>query len=92
MACGVPIISNNGPQVEWYCRHMDNAYLVDPTPTAVLNAVNELCSNSSLRQQLVNAGLKKSAEVTWESEMDRMHAYVQDTLAQDGSHKAIVNG
>jgi glycosyltransferase involved in cell wall biosynthesis len=77
MACGVPVISNNGPHVEWYCRHMENAYLVDPTPTSVLEAVDKLKADKELRQKLAAGGIRKTAEVTWESEMDRIYDYIQ---------------
>lgn len=76
MACGVPVISNRGPQVEWYCRHLENAYLVDPTPAAVLRAVEILCADEPLRQKLAEAGVKKTSLVTWESEIDRVYDYI----------------
>ena len=79
MACGVPIISNKGSQVEWYCQNMVNSMLVNPTPLSVLKGLDALVADKKLRQSLVKNGLAKSAEVTWESEMDRIFQYVEST-------------
>ena len=92
MACGVPVISNNGPQVEWYCRHMENAYLSDPTPTAILNAFEALNESQRTRQKLADGGIKKTAEVTWESEIDRIYNYVQKSLHKDIVSNVAVDG
>ena len=72
MASGVPVLSNRGPQVEWHCRHGENAYLVDPTPTAVLNAFAKLYEFAELRQHLVDGGLCTMSMLRWEDEMDRV--------------------
>ncbi len=92
MACGVPVISNNGPQVEWYCEHMKNAYLADPTPASVLEAFEKLNASQSLRQTLADGGIRKTAEVTWESEMDRIYDYVQRSFHENDQHKIAANG
>lgn len=83
MACGVPVVSNRGDQVEWYCEHGVNALLVDPTPMSVLSAVDELVGNHDLRTLLASNGLKISRERTWESEMDRIYDYSVSCLAAD---------
>mgnify|MGYP000456305745 CR=1 FL=1 len=83
MASGVPVISNNGPHVDWYCDDGINSLLVDPTPASVLEAVTKLVESKPLRQSLVDSGLKKTAERTWESEMDRIFAYIEHECAQE---------
>ncbi|WP_198007803.1 glycosyltransferase family 4 protein [Afipia sp. 1NLS2] len=77
MACGVPVISNRGPHVEWFCRDMVNSVLVDPVPTAVLQAVKMLVEDLEIRQSLVDGGLAEVAQRTWESEMDHIYQYIQ---------------
>jgi len=72
MACGVPVVSNRGPHVEWYCKDGENALLVDPTPSAVEEAVARLIESQSLRQKLASGGLHKASLTTWEAEMDRI--------------------
>ena len=92
MACGVPVISNNGPQVEWYCEHMKNAYLIDPTPASILEAFETLYRNQEIRQKLVDGGIQKSMQVTWESEMDRIYDYIQLSLNRTDAAKVSANG
>lgn len=72
MASGVPVLTNRGPQVEWHCRHGENAYLVDPTPTSVLDAFTELQMSRELRQRLVDGGLRMMAALSWEEEMRKV--------------------
>jgi glycosyltransferase involved in cell wall biosynthesis len=77
MACGVPVISNNGPHVEWFCQHMINSMLVDPVPNAVLDAVTALVNSRETRQSLATQGIVETAKRTWESEMDRIYEYIE---------------
>jgi glycosyltransferase involved in cell wall biosynthesis len=85
MACGVPVISNRGPHVEWFCEHMVNSVLADPVPTAVLDAVEMLVNSRETRQSLVNRGLAETGKRTWESEMDRIYDYIE---RERGTHHA----
>ena len=80
MACGVPVISNRGPHVEWHCRHGENAYLTDPTPTSVLEAFRELYHNVDLRQKLAEGGVATMKELEWSKEMDKIHDYISVEL------------
>lgn len=80
MACGVPVICNNGPQVEWHCQHMQNAYLVAPTPEAVLQAFRRLYDDRALRQQLIDGGLETMRTLSWEDQMTQIHGWVQSNM------------
>ncbi|WP_255557226.1 glycosyltransferase [Sodalis sp. dw_96] len=80
MASGVPVICNNGPQVEWHCRHGVNAYLADPVPQAMLEAFSALYHDRSLRQQLSDGGLATMAPLSWEQQMDGIYQYVMENL------------
>jgi glycosyltransferase involved in cell wall biosynthesis len=77
MACGVPVVSNKGPHVEWFCQHMVNSVLTDPVPTAVLQAVEMLVNSRETRQSLATAGLAETAKRTWDSEMERIYNYIE---------------
>jgi O-antigen biosynthesis protein len=76
MACGVPVISNKGPQVEWHCVNRRNSMLVEATPEAVLEAFSELHHSVSLRQQLADGGLVTMRELSWEQEMQKVFEYI----------------
>jgi glycosyltransferase involved in cell wall biosynthesis len=78
MACGCPVISNQGPQVEWFLKHMENAYLVPPVPSAFLHAFEELQSNTTLRSNMIERGLKDIADNTWELQSNRILDYINE--------------
>jgi glycosyltransferase involved in cell wall biosynthesis len=80
MASGVPVISNNGPQVEWHCKHLENSYLCDPTPAAVLEAFDRLYIDKGLRQQLALGGVNTMSALSWESEMTKAFQYFTSFL------------
>ena len=80
MASGVPVISNNGPHVEWHCKHGDNAWLADPTPQAMLEAFTALYHDRRLRQTLVNGGIATMKPLSWESQMTGIYEYVMAHL------------
>ncbi|TKI04225.1 rhamnosyltransferase WsaF family glycosyltransferase [Martelella alba] len=89
MACGVPVIANNGPHVEWHCQHGRNAYLADPTPQAMLEAFTCLYDNGSLRQQLANGGLATMETLSWESQMNDIYHYVMSHLAPPATEDSL---
>ncbi len=79
MASGCPIITNNGPQTEWYCTE-ENSMLVDPVVFSVVEGFEKLYKSKELRQRLVNKGLEKSKDTSWEKEMDKIYDYVVSKL------------
>ncbi len=76
MACGCPVISNKGPQVEWFLKHMQNSYLVPPVPSAFLQAFEHLKDNHELRKTLVARGIQEISENTWEAQCLNILKYV----------------
>ncbi|MBU2753251.1 glycosyltransferase family 4 protein [Acidithiobacillus sp. CV18-2] len=76
MASGVPVISNNGPQVEWLLTEK-NTCLVDPAPLAVFDAFKRLYDSYDIRQQLALDGLKTMSEISWDNEMSKIYSYVE---------------
>lgn len=80
MASGVPVISNNGPHIEWHCKDGYNSLLVDPVPEAVLEAVTRLVESQPLRQTLVKGGLETMADLDWTNEMQKIYEYVDESL------------
>lgn len=81
MASGVPVISNNGPHVEWHCQHLENSYLADPVPHAVLAAFEALLESAELRQRLVDGGLETMRGRSWDAEMTRVYDHVSQVSA-----------
>lgn len=81
MASGVPVISNNGPHVEWHCKHLENCMLVEPVPEQVLEAFARLYHDIDLRQSLVDGGLATMSTLNWEDEMSNTLDYIEADLA-----------
>ena len=79
MASGCPVLTNNGPQTEWYCNN-ENSMLVDPVAAAVVEGFQKLYDSKELRQKLVTKGLEKSASTSWEKEMDKIYDFVTSKL------------
>jgi len=80
MASGCPVLTNNGPQTEWYCNN-ENSMLVDPVSAAVVEGFKKLYDSKELRQELVTKGLEKSVSTSWEKEMDKIYDFVVSKLS-----------
>lgn len=76
MASGVPVISNNGEHIEWHCKNMENAYLCDPVPEAVLSAFDDLYNNKNLRYKLAKGGIDTMEDLTWDDQMQKIFEFV----------------
>jgi O-antigen biosynthesis protein len=71
MASGCPVVSNNGPNVEWMLDE-SNSVLCDPEPHALANGLIELLNNQERRRQLRKAGLEFAQSTSWEIEAERL--------------------
>ena len=80
MASGCPVITNEGPQVEWFCKNEYNALVVPPTAQHILKAVERLNNDLELRKQLIENGLKTIHATTWEQEMDKIYHYIEENI------------
>lgn len=80
MASGCPVVTNGGPQVEWFCKNNFNALIASPTPTNLFKAVSELIQNQSLRAKLIENGLQTTSARTWEGEIDKTYHYIVDNI------------
>ena len=79
MASGCPVITNKGPQTEWYCNK-NNSIIVDPVTSSVLEGFDRLYNSYELRQNLVLEGLAKSKLTSRDEEMEKIYKYVVENL------------
>ncbi len=77
MACGVPVVSNSGPQVEWYCEDSVNSLVVSPFPTHIADAISRLISDRSLRTSLIQGGIQSSLRSSWDSEAHKIEGFIE---------------
>lgn len=82
MACGVPVISNNGPHVEWFCENNVNSLLVPPFPTAILSAVESLIKSDELYKKLRAGGIEKVLNSNWEKESEKIYQFIEVVLKE----------
>lgn len=81
MACGIPVITNNGPQVEWFCEDGVNSLVVEPFPSSILDAVDKLITSPELRSKLIHNGIAKTAETNWENEGEKIRNFIESTIS-----------
>jgi len=77
MACGVPVVTNSGPQVNWYCENGVNSLVVQPFPTSILTAIEKIITSSELRKVLISGGLKSSLQTDWANEASRIQNFIE---------------
>ncbi|MBU6374539.1 MAG: glycosyltransferase family 4 protein [Bdellovibrionales bacterium] len=73
MACGVPVVSNSGPWVEWILNSK-NSMLARPTPSHLADALVRVLTDEDLAASLREEGLKAASSSTWENEAKKMAA------------------
>ena len=63
MAVGRPVISGDGPAVRRILNHREDIYLVDRSdPSSIAAGIDELKSDSPLREQIAKAGYRRARE------------------------------
>lgn len=73
MACGVPVVSNRGPNTEWLLSDA-SCCLVRPRVAEAAEAMCRLLDNDAERNALREAGLRQAQSTSWEDEGDKMAA------------------
>ncbi|MBZ0104054.1 MAG: glycosyltransferase family 4 protein [Sulfuricella denitrificans] len=77
MACGCPVVSNHGPNVEWLLKDRENAILAAPLPEALAEALIEMLENRSLNEQITRNGLDFVSRTSWDTEALRVSGYLE---------------
>jgi glycosyltransferase involved in cell wall biosynthesis len=72
MACGCPVVSNAGPNVEWLLNE-NNAVLAEPTVEALSHALIELLAHDLNRVALIRRGLDFVKQTDWMTEARRVN-------------------
>jgi glycosyltransferase involved in cell wall biosynthesis len=80
MACGVPVVSNSGPQVEWYCEHGVNSLIAKPFPSAIFEQIELLILNRDLREKLIENGIAKTSDSDWVKESIKIQNFIESNL------------
>jgi glycosyltransferase involved in cell wall biosynthesis len=76
MASGCAVVTNMNEANSWLLRHRENAMVVPPLRTTVVEAIEELMGNEGLRQELIRVGLASVSRTSWEQELDVAYRFV----------------
>lgn len=72
MACGVPVVSNSGPNVEWLLNS-SNAGVVPPTPRALADELVRIFNLPAAEHSLLCEKAKAfAASTNWQDEIDKV--------------------
>ena len=88
MACGCPVVSNRGANVEWLLADGENAVLSDPLPDALAEKLVTVLEDDALRQKIIAGGFRTAAASDWEHEGTRVAGFVDSVLQAP----AVVSG
>jgi len=79
MACGCPVVSNKGDNVEWLLNS-ENAVLVEPTVDALSDALVKLLEDEEKRQKFIQAGLEFVNKTNWETEAQKVSDFFNEIV------------
>ena len=79
MACGCPVVSNTGPNVEWLLTQ-EVSQLAQPTPDALAQDVLELLNDNQLRAEKVEKGLSFAQQTDWVREIKEIESAFYDGM------------
>jgi glycosyltransferase involved in cell wall biosynthesis len=77
MACGCPVVSNRGPNVEWMLVDGETALLAEPKPDALAEAILRVVNDAALRARLAASGLAYARATDWALEAEKIHGYFE---------------
>ncbi len=84
MACGCPVVSNDGPCIEWLLRHEQNALLAKATPEDLAAALLRVLEDPVLATRLRDNGLRHAAATDWAVEGDKVAQAFRAIAAKTG--------
>lgn len=86
MACGCPVVSNDGPNVEWLLDR-EIAALAEPTVEALSDALISVLTDENYRRRLIEAGLAFANTTDWARETDTVARILTQLLEDEtGPH------
>ncbi len=77
MACGVPVVTNSGPQVEWFCHNGVNSLVSPPFPTSIFEQITKLIQNWELRETLIKNGIESTSKSSWLDESVKVQNFIE---------------
>jgi glycosyltransferase involved in cell wall biosynthesis len=76
MACGCPVVSNTGPNVEWLLN-AENCVLAEPSVESLSDALVGLLTDAGRRHELSQKGLRFARHTDWAEEAGKVAAILE---------------
>jgi GT2 family glycosyltransferase/glycosyltransferase involved in cell wall biosynthesis len=83
MASGCAVVTNRNEANAWLLRHRENAMVVPPLRTTVVEAIEELIADVGLRRKIVAGGLETVSRANWDEELDVIVRFVTTGEGRD---------
>jgi len=83
MASGVTVVTNNSPAIKSFLRDMHNSLVVEPSVSAVVEALSRLVADEQYRNELALEGLKTSAQSSWQSQIEDIYLFLSGRLEKE---------
>ena len=74
LACRCAVVEIASERFTGILQHARDAWLVEPTPTAIADGVIRLLSDESLRNRLANAGYERTRHMSWRDSVRQIEA------------------
>lgn len=71
MACGCPVVSNKGPQVEWLLNS-GNAVLTEPSIEGLAEGLIKLIRDEGFRREIRAEAIQTAQQTSWKVEAERV--------------------
>jgi glycosyltransferase involved in cell wall biosynthesis len=73
MACGTPVVTNKGENVEWLCNSK-NAIIADFEPWAIAQVLEQYLKNDDMRAEVVKNAAEFLQDLSWEKEARKIES------------------
>jgi GT2 family glycosyltransferase len=83
MASGCAVVTNVNEANSWLLHDRENALVVPPLRTAVVEAIEELMEDSPLRRRLIRGGLATVSRTDWEHELEVVYRFVTEGASRE---------
>jgi glycosyltransferase involved in cell wall biosynthesis len=78
MACGCPVISNSGANVEWLLKDGANAALANPTVADLSSAIDRILNDEGYRSRLTEQALDYCSATSWDNEIKQFVGAIEE--------------
>ncbi len=80
MACGAVVATNANSANDWFLQHNDNAIVMEPIPSIMVDHIATLITQPEERNRLAKKGVETVASMSWDAECDRIFKAISSNM------------